>query len=85
METLIRKTRLWFCEGSSDKVYIAEVVQRGDGYYEVRGHWGRRGKTMQSQVKSVHVTEWQATAAYQGLVSQKVEKGYRVTDRTAFA
>lgn len=84
METLIRQTKLWFCEGSSDKVYIAQVFQRGDDYYEVRGSWGRRGKTMQSQVKSQHATEWQATHAYQSLVASKQDKGYTVTARTAF-
>jgi len=84
METLIRQTKLWFCEGSSDKVYVAQVVQRGDGYYEVRGNWGRRGKSLQSQTKGRYATEWQATHAYQSLVASKQEKGYAVTDRTAF-
>ena len=84
METLIRQTKLWFYEGTSDKVYVAQVIQTGDGYYEVRGNWGRRGKTMQSQTKGRFATEWQATKAYMTLVASKERKGYSVTDRTAF-
>lgn len=84
METLIRQTKLWFHEGTSDKVYVAQVIQRGDGYYEVRGNWGRRGKTMQTQTKGTFATEWQATKAYMGLVDSKMRKGYEITARTAF-
>lgn len=84
METLIRQTKLWFNEGTSDKVYVAQVIQTSDGYYEVRGNWGRRGKTMQSQTKGRFATEWQATKAYMTLVDSKIQKGYAVTARTAF-
>lgn len=83
MDTLIREHRLWFCEGSSDKVYIAQIVQTGD-CYEVRGHWGRRGKTLQSQIKGRYTSDWQAHQAYLDLVASKQAKGYTTTARTAF-
>lgn len=76
----IRQTRLWFKEGTSDKVYVAQVIKT-DGYYEVRGQWGRRGRTMQEQVKGRYVTEWAAVAAYNALVAEKCDKGYRITDK----
>lgn len=84
METIIRKTRLWFCEGTSDKVYVAYVIQTVDGNHEVRASWGRRGKTMQTQTKGRFATEWQAIKAYMVLVDSKIQKGYDVTERTAF-
>ena len=84
METIIRKTRLWFNEGTSDKVYVARVIQTEDGYYEVRASWGRRGKTMRDQTKGRFSTEWQAIKAYFILVDSKRVKGYTVTERTAF-
>jgi hypothetical protein len=84
MDTLIREHRLWFCQGSSDKIYVAQIIHTGD-CYEVRGQWGRRGKTMQSQVKGRYTSEWMAVSAYTTLVSQKQEKGYTTLARTAFA
>lgn len=84
MDTLIRQTKLWFCEGSSDKVYIASVYE-SNGTYLVVGQWGRRGKTLQSQIKGRFTTDWQAHNAYLSLVDSKRAKGYDATNRTAFA
>lgn len=84
MDTLIRQTKLWFCEGTSDKVYIVSVYEN-NGVYMVVAQWGRRGKTLQSQIKGRFTSDWQAHNAYLNLVSQKQDKGYTVTNRTAFA
>jgi predicted DNA-binding WGR domain protein len=75
METLVRQIKLWFCEGSSDKVYIVSVYE-SNGVYLVVAQWGRRGKTLQSQTKGRFTSDWQAHQAYLNLVSQKQEKGY---------
>jgi predicted DNA-binding WGR domain protein len=75
MDTLIRQTKLWFCEGSSDKVYIVGVYESA-GVYLVVAQWGRRGKTMQSQIKGRFTSDWHAHQSYLNLVSQKQEKGY---------
>ena len=83
MRTLIRKTVLWFCEGTSDKVYIASVMEN-NGVYEVVGEWGRRGKTLQSQIKGRYTTDWQAHQAYLDLVASKRVKGYEACNN-AFA
>ena len=83
MRTLIRKTVLWFCEGTSDKVYIASVMEN-NGVYEVVGEWGRRGKTLQSQIKGRYTTDWQAHNAYLNLVDSKRVKGYEACNH-AFA
>lgn len=83
-EKIIRRAKLWYCEGTSDKVYVAEVVQTHRGY-EVRGHWGRRGRSLQSQTKGVYLSEWQAVSYYVSLVHEKTSKGYEVTERTGAA
>lgn len=75
MDTLIRQTKLWFCEGTSDKVYIVSVYEN-NGVYMVVAQWGRRGKTLQSQIKGRFTSDWQAHGAYLDLVSQKQTKGY---------
>jgi hypothetical protein len=38
-----RRVELFFQEGTSDKVYEAEVVADGDGTWTVKVAWGRRG------------------------------------------
>jgi predicted DNA-binding WGR domain protein len=81
---IVNETRLWFYGGGSDKVYIAQIVSI-NGTYEVRGQWGRRGKTLQSQTKGVYHSHWSAMIAYKDLVASKTGKGYEVTGHTVAA
>lgn len=75
----IRKTSLWFCEGTSDKVYHVTLTLT-DGVYTLSAQWGRRGKTLQSQVKGNYTSDWQATRAFHDLVASKTRKGYRFAE-----
>lgn len=78
---IVAMTSLWFYAGSSDKVYIAEVIREGD-HYSVRGKWGRRGRTMQSQIKGNYSSETEAMIAWRSLVGSKTSKGYQITGMT---
>lgn len=78
----IAKTSLWFYDGSSDKVYVATVTEN-NGTFAVKGEWGRRGRTMQSQTKGEFGSKWAAIAAYDSLVDSKTSKGYQVTEKIA--
>jgi len=85
MNTIILKTRLWFCSGTSDKVYIVELIKTVSGNFMLRAEWGRRGKSMQSQVKGVYASslgsgEWEAKRAFHGLVGEKTQKGYQIVE-----
>jgi predicted DNA-binding WGR domain protein len=68
--------------GTSDKVYKA-VVTMQDGTYTLTGHWGRRGKTMQKQVKGTFSFHWDAVREMHNLAASKQAKGYRVTELVA--
>lgn len=83
MDTLIRRTKLWFHEGTSDKVYIVSVLE-SNGVYLLVAEWGRRGKTLQSQIKGHFMSDWMANHAYLELVASKQKKGYNATTN-AFA
>jgi len=73
---------LHYKAGTSDKVYTAEVTMH-NGTYTLTGHWGRRGKNMQSQVKGNYNFHWDAIREMHSLAASKQAKGYRVTERTA--
>lgn len=66
--------------GTSDKVYKVVLTMK-DGTYTLTAFWGRRGKTMQSQVKGVYPFHWDAVRAMHSLVATKTGKGYKITER----
>lgn len=74
--SVVKKCSLWFREGTSDKVYVATLTLSGT-LYTLTGEWGRRGKSMKSQVKGHYHHQWQATRAFHELVASKTLKGYR--------
>lgn len=78
MNEIIRIARLWYCAGTSDKVYVAQLYKTSGGNFMLRAEWGRRGKSMQSQVKGLFHGEWDARRAYHSLVASKTNKGYSV-------
>jgi predicted DNA-binding WGR domain protein len=54
----------------------------------LRAEWGRRGKSMQSQIKGVFASslgtgEWDAKRAFHSLVGEKTQKGYRIVEEAA--
>jgi predicted DNA-binding WGR domain protein len=75
----ILRTHLWFFAGSSDKVYIVTLLL-SHGVYTLTAQWGRRGKSLQSQVKGNFASEWDARREFHNLVASKTGKGYRVTE-----
>lgn len=76
----ILKTSLWFFAGTSDKVYIATLTLT-NGVYTLTAQWGRRGKTLQSQIKGNYTRDWDALREFHKLVASKTGKGYRVTEK----
>jgi predicted DNA-binding WGR domain protein len=76
----ILRTHLWFFAGSSDKVYIATLTLT-NGVYTLTAQWGRRGKTLQSQIKGNYTSEWTARREFHNLVGSKTAKGYSITEK----
>jgi predicted DNA-binding WGR domain protein len=76
----ILKTNLWFFAGSSDKVYVATLTLI-NGVYTLTAQWGRRGKTLQSQIKGNYTSDWEARREFHNLVASKTVKGYQVTEK----
>lgn len=73
--TPIRTIRLFFQEGTSDKVYNATIYE-DRGKYTVHVAWGRRGSTLQEGNKAVRVTRAEADRTFDRLVREKRGKGY---------
>jgi bifunctional non-homologous end joining protein LigD len=74
--TVVRSIRLFFQEGSSDKVYCAAIVEE-DGRFTVQVEWGRRNTILNRGAKAVKVSRADADLAYERLVREKTKKGYQ--------
>ena len=72
----VKSIELFFQEGSSDKVYHAQIVKDGDAY-TVKCQWGRRGSSLQEGSKAVRVPLAQAQKKFDSLVREKTGKGYQ--------
>lgn len=69
--------KLWFKEGSSDKVYHVAIAAQGGGFV-VNFAYGRRGSTLTTGTKtSAPVSEDAARKIFAKLVKEKTAKGYR--------
>lgn len=75
---VIAQTSLWYYGGTSDKVYVVTAREEACRVV-VEAHWGRRGKTMQSQVKGEFSTRGAAMATFNEVVRSKTVKGYQYT------
>ena len=78
MQTLteLPKTTLYYREGSSDKVYQAQIEEAGDRYV-VNFAYGRRGSTLNTGTKTnVPVDFDSAQRIFDKLVKEKKSKGY---------
>jgi len=72
----IQSVTLYFREGNSDKVYLAAIEPKGNGYL-VTFAYGRRGSTMNTGTKTpAPVALEAARAIYDKLVYSKLAKGY---------
>lgn len=71
----VKAVELFFQEGSSDKVYRAQIVKDG-ALYTVKCQWGRRGSTLQEGSKAVKVALAVAEKKFESLVREKRNKGY---------
>ncbi len=68
---------LYFREGSSDKVYHAQIAPDGNDLYSVNFQYGRRGSTLQTGTKTTApVALVQARKIFDKLVAEKRAKGY---------
>lgn len=70
------ETTLYYKDGSSDKVYQAQVAEQAGGFI-VTFQYGRRGSALQSGVKTLTpVTKDKAVEVFNKLVKSKKAKGY---------
>ena len=76
MSEPVKSIQLFFQEGSSDKVYNAQIVKDGDAY-TVHCQWGRRGSSLQQGSKAVRVPLAVAQRKFDSLVREKTGKGYQ--------
>jgi bifunctional non-homologous end joining protein LigD len=76
MATLVRSIKLFFQEGTSDKVYHAHLYDEGGGTFTVEVEWGRRGASLNKGKKAVSVPREKAEKAFASLVREKRNKGY---------
>jgi len=71
-----RSASLFYREGSSDKVYLTQLVPEGDGWI-VAFQYGRRGKPLASGRKTASPLPYEKAAkVFDKLVAEKTAKGY---------
>ncbi|HTL37055.1 MAG TPA: hypothetical protein VL326_28165 [Kofleriaceae bacterium] len=74
---VIDQARLWFREGTSDKVYEVDLVEVAVGQYVVNFRFGRRGAALKDGTKtSLPVTMDKARGIFTKLVDEKLAGGY---------
>ncbi|HTL33012.1 MAG TPA: WGR domain-containing protein [Kofleriaceae bacterium] len=71
----VKSVQLFFQEGTSDKLYNAQIVEDA-GAYTVAVQWGRRGSKLQEGNKALRVTRAKAEATFDRIVREKRSKGY---------
>jgi bifunctional non-homologous end joining protein LigD len=74
--TTLKSIELFFQEGSSDKVYLASLLEDA-GAYTVKVQWGRRGSALNQGNKAVKVSLKAAEQMFDKLVREKTGKGYQ--------
>ncbi|HUS27888.1 MAG TPA: hypothetical protein VMZ53_05250 [Kofleriaceae bacterium] len=74
---VIDQARLWFREGTSDKVYEVDLVEVATGQYVVNFRFGRRGGALKDGTKtSLPVSQEKARGIFTKLVDEKLAGGY---------
>jgi bifunctional non-homologous end joining protein LigD len=80
--TSLPSASLWFREGTSDKVYHANIEDKGGGYV-VNFSYGRRGSSLTTSTKTPHPVPYDtAVKTYDKLIAEKTAKGYKHTGGT---
>ena len=75
---LIQQRKLYFQEGTSDKVYEVDLCEAGEGEFVVNFRYGRRGSNLKDGTKTVFpVGLEEAQQVFNKLVESKIRKGYR--------
>jgi hypothetical protein len=75
---VIDQARLWFREGTSDKVYEVDLVEVATGQHVVNFRYGRRGGALKDGTKTpLPLPLDRARRVYQKLVDEKLAGGYR--------
>lgn len=75
---LIQQTKLFFKEGTSDKVYEIDLCQLSDNEYIVNFRYGRRGSALKAGTKTPEaVTRDKADTIFSALENEKRQKGYQ--------
>ena len=73
---LVKQVKLFFQEGSSDKVYEIDLCESGDGFL-VNFRYGRRGASLKEGTKTIFpVSISEAEKAFSDLEQEKRKKGY---------
>lgn len=72
----MKQARLQYCDGRSDKVYNAAIVEADNGY-RVEFSYGRRGSALTAGTKTpTPVALEKAETIFAKLVKEKLDKGY---------
>lgn len=72
----INQVALFYKEGSSDKVYNVQLVEKDSGEYAVNFQYGLRGSTLTTGSKIETDDQSKAKKEYDKLVKSKTAKGY---------
>ena len=74
---VIEQARLWFREGTSDKLYEVDLVEVATGQYVVNFRFGRRGTALKDGTKTpLPLALDRARAVYQKLVDEFTQSEY---------
>ena len=84
---ILRTTKLWFKEGTSDKVYEVDLVDTENtaspDRFLVNFRYGRRGQALRDGTKTPNaVSRTTADALFDSVLVSKVNEGYRRLDGT---
>jgi predicted DNA-binding WGR domain protein len=80
----MKQCHLYYRRGTSDKIYIIEVVKIKDGYY-VQSSWGRRGTaSLTSRLSENFVMQASANWHFDKVKKEKLAKGYQTTAPTMY-
>jgi predicted DNA-binding WGR domain protein len=75
---LIKRTSLYYQEGTSDKVYEVDFCEVSDGRFVVNYRYGKRGGNLKEGVETPQaLPESEAQRVFDKLVASKVKKGYQ--------
>lgn len=75
MKAIVQKS-LFYKEGSSDKVYHAQLVEKDGGEFAVNFQYGRRGSTLTTGTKIETADKAKAEKEFDKLIKSKTSKGY---------